>query len=512
MRLVLVIVFLSSFLLASLTKFENRADSGFLRVSGDAVLDGTGNPFFLKGFNIAFKDFKRTLGEIDIRRIADTGANSIRLVIDYRQLESSPFEYDEENFSLLDAIIAWCEKNDVHVILDMHLAPGIQNPHDFVVHREKSYRFWEEEQYQERFYALWEVIARRYADRTTIAGYDLLNEGVAPDESKFLEVMNVVAGRIRKYDKHHILIVEEALLGNRTKQLLPIADDNVLYSIHFFYPPRFTFYTTTRERPITRYPGEMVTSGEGIAVAKSERASGDGDWRPLRLRSTPPAGAEIVRVVILSDERQGAVWFDDIRLEAGGQAIDLPAPLVPNGSFEIDYPGISWEGHGPCGNVTAGSAMSGQHSIVFSECASRAVVFSSPIEVEHPVYELTAWVKTDNARGDNRLALTWYKRKTLASLNKISLRRKMDYALRFRAWHDVPIYIGEFTVHENPSMGSAINYLKDVLDIMENEGLHWSYWTYYSEYPGIGIYTGKHPDLARPETLQIIARYMARPN
>jgi aryl-phospho-beta-D-glucosidase BglC (GH1 family) len=509
MRPVAVVVILSVFLLMSLAKFESSEDTGFVRVSGDTLLDSAGNPFLLKGFNIAFKDFRQTLGEIDIRRIADMGANSIRLVIDYRQLESSPFTYDKENFSLLDTIIAWCEKYNVYLILDMHLAPGIQNPHDFVVHREKSYRFWDEVQYQERFYALWEVIASRYADRTIIAGYDLLNEGMAPDERQYVEVMNAAVAKIRQYDKQHMLIIEEALLLNGTKQLMPIADDNVLYSIHYFYPPRFAFYTTTRERPITHYPGEMVTSGAIIAVAKSERATGDDDWRHLKLQAIPPPDAEIMRVIISSDEQNGAVWFDDIVLEADEKVIDLPAPLVTNSSFEIDYPGISWETRGSCGSVTNATAMSGQRSIVFAGCTSRAAVLSSPIEVENRHYTLSAWVKTDNARGDNRLTLSWHKRKTLESFNKATLRKKLDYALRFRAWHGVPVYIGEFAVHENPSMGSVTSYLQDILDIMDSEDLHWSFWTYYSEYPGIGIYTGEHPDLARPETLQIIMRYLA---
>jgi hypothetical protein len=75
----------------------------------------------------------------------------------------------------------------------------------------------------------------------------------------------------------------------------------------------------------------------------------------------------------------------------------------------------------------------------------------------------------------------------------------------------VPIYVGEFTAHANPASDSANNYLNDILDIMETAGLHWSYWTYYSEYPGIGLYTGNDPYLARPDSLRVIARYMSRP-
>jgi len=52
------------------------------------------------------------------------------------------------------------------------------------------------------------------------------------------------------------------------------------------------------------------------------------------------------------------------------------------------------------------------------------------------------------------------------------------------------LYAGEFTVHSNPSEKSVANYLNDILEIMAKEDLHWSYWTYYSEYPRTGIYTG----------------------
>ncbi len=511
MRTLAGVAFVFVLLFASFNESKSGGTSGFVTVNGEQVLDGAGESLVLKGFNIAFKDFDGTLGEADIKRVADMGANSLRLVLDYRQLESSPLEYDEAGFSLLDAIVAWCETYKIYLILDMHLAPGIQNPHDFVVHREKSYRFWRETRYQERFYALWATIAKRYAQRKIIAGYDLLNEGAAPDTAQYLKVMNTVARKIRAHDDNHMLIVEEAVLPNRGKRLLTVEDDNVLYSIHFFYPPQFTFYTTTRQRPITRYPGNMVTSGEVIGVTESDRLAGSGGWRRVTLNATPPQGAEILRIILSSDEPGGAVWFDDVVLEADGHTIDLPAPLVANNSFEIDYPGISWERRGSCGRVDDTHARRGRHAVVFSKCAGRGSMLSSPIAVQHGAYTLSTWVKTDAARGDNRLVLSWHKGKTLASINKTTLREKMDYALRFKSWHRVPVYVGEFTAHANPTPDSTNNYLTDILEIMESTGLHWSYWTYYSEYPGIGMFTGNDPYLARPDSLRVIERYMSRP-
>ena len=488
--------------------FSGDDTTGFLRVRGDGIIDAASKPVLLQGFNVAFKDFKGVLGESDIRKIADTGANSIRLILEYRDFESSPLEYNLEGFSLLDLILNWCEKYRIYVILDMHLAPGIQNPHDFVVHRERSYKFWQSEEHQERFYSLWSEIARRYADRRIIAGYDLLNEGVPPDADEYFNIINRVAKQIRRYDKNHILIVQEAILPDRRKMLSLIEDDNTVYSIHFFYPPRFTFYTTTTDRTITTYPGEMVTYGGKIGEAATPPVTGSSDWRRLVIETTPPEGAEILMVNVSSDGNHGAVWFDDVSLEVDGHPVDLPAPLVPNNSFEIDYPGISWNTEGRCAMVTREVSRSGGRSLSFIDCRTPARARSSPIEVKRGVYSLTAWVKSRDATGDNRISLSWHKRKSIKSIDRKALIERLDYALSFKRRYDVPIYVGEFTVHANPSRESVINYLKDILDIMRDNGLHWSYWTYYSEYPGIGIYTGNAPSLSRPKDLEVLESYM----
>lgn len=483
--------------------------SGFLRVSGNKVLDGSGNPVMLRGFNIAFKDFRDVLSVKDIKKIADTGANSIRLVLNYRHFESAPFKYNPDNFSLLDSILDWCEKYDVYVILDMHLAPGIQNPHDFVVHRGKSYEFWNKREYQERFYALWAEIAKRYADRRIIAGYDLLNEGVPPDPDSYIEVINKVAGVIRKYDRNHILIVEEMVLpGKRGKKLSLIDDKNTIYSIHFFYPPQFTFYTTTNKRIVMNYPGEMVTAGPKTGETKTGSITGTSDWKKIVLKAVPPEGAEILRVNIVSSGNHGTVWFDDIYLEKDGRPIELPALLVSNNSFEIDYPGISWNTMGKGVTVTDRTSRTGTYSLKFSGNETASSAKSSPIEVQKGKFSLSAWVKSKNATGNNHISLSWHKKKLIKNINRNSLLERLQYALEFKNRYNVPLYVGEFTVHSNPSEKSVANYLNDILEIMEKEDLHWSYWTYYSEYPGIGIYTGNSSFLSRRNGLEILKKFM----
>jgi hypothetical protein len=477
----------------------------FLQVRGEKILDASGRPILLRGFNVEFKHFKRELGEADIKRMAETGANSIRLVMDYRDFMIAPYRYHEANFQLLDALLKWCKTYAVHVILDMHLAPGIQNSHDFVVHRQTTFDFWEKEEHQEHFYALWQTIADRYARETIIAGYDLLNEGVPPTGKDYVRVMKTAMARIRSRDKNHILIIEEALLPDGRKELYIFPDKNAVYSIHFFHPSSFSFYVTTTERVSLTYPGAMSTYGEKIGEAATTTVTGDSEWQQVSVRALPPEGAELLLVSISSRRNAGTVWFDDIMLEINGRALELPAPLVSNNSFEIDYPGISWNTGGSCAKPTSQAARTGRFSLAFSGCREQGSAASSPLKVEQGEYRLSGWYRAEQATGEHVLSLSWHKRRTLGQVDRDALLERLGYALRFRSLHNVPLYVGEFTAHANPARESVVRYLQDLTGIMREEGLHWSFWEYYSEYPGVGLYT-TNLRLTNPEAMDVLKR------
>jgi hypothetical protein len=138
-----------------------------------------------------------------------------------------------------------------------------------------------------------------------------------------------------------------------------------------------------------------------------------------------------------------------------------------------------------------------------------ALAQSSPIRVEKSEYSISAWVKAGNATGDNYLALSWHMPRVIAKLDKAALEARLQYAINFKKSRKVPLFVGEFTAHANPSKISVINYLSDVLEILQEQGLHWSYWTYYAHLPGIGLYTSNERYLSRPEALELLKKYLA---
>ncbi len=197
------------------------------------------------------------LGEEDIRLIRETGANCIRIPLSYRHFEDdqNPFIYKEEGFKRLDAVLDACERQGVYVILDMHALSGWQNCHWHSDNERGAALLWSYRHFQERIIALWEVIAQRYRDRNSVAGYDLMNEpstGTPTGEHAYdfyefyqsdwkaiNKLYREIADAVRKIDKKHILFLEGDNYSRNFEGLEKPFEDNLVYSSHNYIPPGY---------------------------------------------------------------------------------------------------------------------------------------------------------------------------------------------------------------------------------------------------------------------------------
>jgi endoglucanase len=184
--------------------------------------------------------------EEDVAYIRSLGANVIRLPLNYRHFEDdrAPFTYREAGFQRLDKALAWCEKYELYVILDMHAAQGWQNPDWHSDNPTGQALLWKQAHFQERYVALWQEIARRYAGRPMIAGYDLLNEpqtnplsdqlhgSYHGDWETFNALYRRVVAAIRREDPQRILFLEGDGFASKFSGLEMPFDANLAYSSH----------------------------------------------------------------------------------------------------------------------------------------------------------------------------------------------------------------------------------------------------------------------------------------
>ena len=193
------------------------------------------------------------LAEPDIAFMKECGATVVRLPLNYRHFERDrqPFRYLDPGFERLNRVIEWCRRHGLHVILDLHAAPGWQDPDWHSDNYGRITLIWQHPHFQDRFVAIWEELARRYKGDPVIAGYNIMNEPVTgapfgffgfkyrPDWDVLNRLYRRAVGAIRKIDPEHIIFLEGDFFSVLFSGLESPFADNLVYSSHNYLKPGF---------------------------------------------------------------------------------------------------------------------------------------------------------------------------------------------------------------------------------------------------------------------------------
>lgn len=189
----------------------HRHDSR-LHVNATCIRDASGRQVILNGINLYGHPWGGfSPSSDDFRTIRDWGFTCVRLVMFWSRLEPQPGAYDEAAFAEIDTCITLAERLGLMVILDLHqdlwggpipgsrgapdwtiLNPALPHKADGPVWSTAYFEiplvqsafddFWRNAAasdgmgLRDHFALLWGRIAARYADSSTVIGYDLLNE------------------------------------------------------------------------------------------------------------------------------------------------------------------------------------------------------------------------------------------------------------------------------------------------------------------------------------------------
>lgn len=187
--------------------------------------------------------------ESDIRNVKRLGFNVVRVPVNYKFFEN------EKGWEYFDSVVKIFEDNNLYLIIDMHSAPGCQNP-DWHCDSWGEVELFDSEKPQKQLVSLWGKIAKRYKDKAIIAGYDILNESVTPKVKEFNNLYRAIVKEIRSVGDKHILFLEGNQWGSDLECLEDFDDDNIVYSVHFYRPMELAF----NMMPNLVYPG--IIGGE----------------------------------------------------------------------------------------------------------------------------------------------------------------------------------------------------------------------------------------------------------
>jgi len=193
-----------------------------------------------------FRD--RYITEADIRLIKSLGFNTVRVPFHYEMFvtDGDPPALSGIGYELLDRIVRWSREAGLYIVLDMHAAPGGQTG----INHDDSVGFpllFYVPAHQDLTVRIWRAIAERYKDETSVLGYDLLNEPIAPYyDTHYLNprlepLYRRLVSAIREVDRNHVIFLAGAQWSTRFGVFGPPFDDNVAYTYHKFWaaPIRF---------------------------------------------------------------------------------------------------------------------------------------------------------------------------------------------------------------------------------------------------------------------------------
>ena len=389
-RVAAFIVVMMSVSLPMVCAAETPGDA-FIHADGKRLVMPDGRTFFVKGINLGLwlvpegymfrfnrkteapdqirRVFERLLGregatqfwtrfcdtyisEADIKFIAAAGFNTIRVPLDYRMfvtVGAAP-EFEGIGYALIDRLIGWAKAAGLHVILDLHAAPGGQvgASHDGGSGFPLLFYVRANQVLTEQ---LWSTLAQRYRDESTVLGYDLLNEPIAPQhDTKYLEprlepLLERLTAAVRAVAPHQVIFIEGSRWGTTWQALGPPFADDLVYTYHSYWasPRRNTIQPQLNFRDRYNVPILITETGEGsdrwsTAFRKMHESFGIGwifwPYKNLELTTT-------IATVPMSPDWRAIVDFAD-RFADDPEAALPPQPVIAR-AFDAYLQGIEFQ-------------------------------------------------------------------------------------------------------------------------------------------------------------------------
>jgi endoglucanase len=510
---------------ASATPQAAAAPSGFIRRQGSQLVDGDGNPFTFQGIAFGNENWdgkpnplNNDHSAIDFQRVKSMGMNSVRFYMNYKWFEDDrqPYQYKESAWRWLDKNIAWAKRNDISMILNMHVPQGGYQSQG------EGQALWTKPENQNRLAALWQTIAERYKNETTIAGYGLVNEPIPRGSVKTWQTLaQKLANSIRQVDKNHLLFVESIIGidkpagvtfgGTADSNMIKIKDPNTVYEFHFYSPYKFTYqyFDWANTGDGGKYPDNDVVGNpyqlEWYTATFNNPSlnSGNTPWQYFEGEKYKVSDSKIKAGIatLVADKTgvNGTVAFDDVVIKEFNPAGQLTKmyPGFDTNSLE-DWGFWSRNGAGSKGTTTAGRDDGAAITISSTTADGNLGNFENPILIKQGYsYQISGWMKGQNIGTDANAQLRidfQTSDQPVYARNKEFLVSELQPFINWGKRNNVPLYIGEFGSGRPSFKGNkgGLTWVRDMLDIALQNKLSFNYHAYHEDsfglYPGSGKY------------------------
>lgn len=246
--------------------------------------------------------------ERDFEQIAAWGFDHVRLPVDYNVIQRLDGTMIEDGLRRIDRAVSWAEAHGLRLVLDLHKTQGFS----FDAGENES-GFFESEEYQELFYAVWDCFAERYGSKPERVMFDLLNEVT---EERWLPAWKRISREaVRRIRKHapDTLILLGSYQWNSAQTLAELDapyDEHVIYNFHFYEPHAFTHQGAYWEAPYRDISERLTYAESGASQDYMEQ------FLAPALEKARQEGAELYcgecGVIDIVPPEEAIKWFRDL--------------------------------------------------------------------------------------------------------------------------------------------------------------------------------------------------------
>lgn len=182
--------------------------------------------------------FNNFITEEDFKKVSEWGMDHVRIPVDYNLVQNTDYSFKEDGFDRLQKAIDLCKKYNLNMILDVHKTIGFSFDE-----LESEHGFFDDKEYQDNFYNLWEEFAKRFGKYEDMLALELLNEVTFKE---YKDKWNVIASECIKHIRAicpTIKILVGGYYNNAVSAVKDIdvpIDENIILNFHCYEPLIFT--------------------------------------------------------------------------------------------------------------------------------------------------------------------------------------------------------------------------------------------------------------------------------
>lgn len=187
----------------------------------------------MQGYDFIYDGQPQVFIREDMENISKLGFNFVRVPLDTRLFFDldDPSKVHLEKLVNLDELVSWGAEFGTHICIDVHCSFGFTTDEDGY-----NDTLWETPEEQELFLTFWDMLAERYKEvPSNLLSFNLMNEpNQGLDEEVYADLMRRAMERIRAYTPNRLIFVD--MLNTARDPVYSLAEDKVAQSFHFYEP------------------------------------------------------------------------------------------------------------------------------------------------------------------------------------------------------------------------------------------------------------------------------------